>query len=112
MLLLLLNKEYDPELEVLLLLMLLVKTVASDSTSVLVKDATEDDVAAEVGVGARTTKVEADVLLVVLGVVVKEEDCSALLVDVVNVDRRGGRGLDKTGDAKEEVVLEETDKHH
>ena len=94
-LLMLLNKEEDAELEVLMLVM----TVASDTTSVLVKDATEDDVAADVGVGARTTKVEADVVLVV---VVKEDHCSALLA--VDVDGRGGK-VDKTGDAKEELVV-------
>ncbi len=41
-----------------------VVVVGDDSSirfySVLVKDAAEDDVAAEVGVGARTTKFEAD----------------------------------------------------
>ena len=52
----------DPELEVLLQL-LLVMTVASDSTSVIVKDATEDNAAAEVGVGAKKTKAEGIVVI-------------------------------------------------
>ena len=54
---------------------------------------------ARLPIGARTTKVEADVVLVV---VVKEDHCSALLA--VDVDGRGGK-VDKTGDAKEELVV-------